>query len=178
MEPPQLARLANNPYLRLRPEKPSMTDAHWNDVYGTKADGEMSWFQARPERSLALIREASPDRASAIVDIGAGTSTLIDTLLAEGYRDFAALDISAAAIARLRNRLGYAGVGIETIAADITEWRPKRQWDIWHDRAVFHFLTNAAIRTHTSQHFPPRSAPAARQSSQPSPSTGRRSAAG
>lgn len=117
---------------------------HWEDVYGSKADDEVSWFQAKPERSLALIREAAPDRASAIIDIGAGTSTLTDTLLAEGYRDLAALDISTTAIARLRDRLGEASDGIEMIVADITDWRPKRQWDTWHDRAVFHFLTNPA----------------------------------
>lgn len=123
-----------------------MTDAvaHWDGVYDARADDEMSWFQASPERSLALIREAAPDRSAGIIDIGAGTSTLIDTLLAEGYRDLAALDISAAAMARLRARLGHAGEGIETIAADITAWRPKRQWNVWHDRAVLHFLTEPA----------------------------------
>lgn len=121
-----------------------MTDAvaHWDGVYDARADDEMSWFQASPERSLALIREAAPDRSAGIVDIGAGTSTLIDTLLADGYRDLTALDISAAAMARLRAQLGHTGEGIETIAADISAWRPKRQWDVWHDRAVFHFLTN------------------------------------
>jgi SAM-dependent methyltransferase len=119
-----------------------MTEAHWDDVYGSKADDEVSWFQATPEQSLALIREAAPDRSASIVDIGAGTSTLIDALLAEGYRDLAALDISAAAIARRRDRLGQTEGGIEMIVTDITRWRPERTWDVWHDRAVFHFLTN------------------------------------
>lgn len=117
---------------------------HWEDVYGSKADDEVSWFQARPERSLALIRQAAPDRSASIIDVGAGTSTLVDALLAEGHLNLAALDISAAAIARLRDRLGTAGGGIEWIVANIAQWQARRQWDIWHDRAVFHFLTGTA----------------------------------
>jgi 2-polyprenyl-3-methyl-5-hydroxy-6-metoxy-1,4-benzoquinol methylase len=124
-----------------------MTDGrrHWDDVYGAKTDDELSWFQARPEVSLRLIRDmTASDRKAPIIDIGAGTSCLVDSLLAVGYRDLTALDISKTAIERHRGRLGAAGNGVDWIVADVTRWRPSRRWDVWHDRAVLHFLTNAA----------------------------------
>lgn len=113
---------------------------HWNEVYDTKANDEVSWFQVRPLTSLALIEAVAPHTAAAVIDIGAGTSTLVDELLARGYRDLTALDISESAIARLRERFRKTGVGVDLIVADITHWDPPRQWDVWHDRAVFHFL--------------------------------------
>jgi SAM-dependent methyltransferase len=115
---------------------------HWEDVYGSKADDAVSWFQPRPELSLKLIHEATAgDRSASIIDIGVGTSCLVDALLADGYRNLSALDISETAIGRHRRRLGPAGDRVEWIVADIAGWRPERQWDVWHDRAVFHFLT-------------------------------------
>jgi len=119
-----------------------MTDIrqHWNEVYDTKADDEVSWFQVRPLTSLALIEAVAPHPAAAVIDIGAGTSTLVDELLVRGYRDLTALDISESAIARLRERFRKSGAGIDPIVADITHWDPPRQWDVWHDRAVLHFL--------------------------------------
>ena len=117
---------------------------YWDQVYDTKSDDEVSWYQARPATSLALIRAAAPDPATAVIDIGAGTSTLIEELLAAGYRDLMALDVSASAIDRLRRRLGKSGEAVRFIVADIAHWQPPRQWGVWHDRAMLHFLTGRA----------------------------------
>jgi SAM-dependent methyltransferase len=123
-----------------------MMDAvtHWNETYTTKAENQVSWFQARPDRSLAFIESAPPNRKASIVDIGGGASRLIDALLAEGYADLTVLDISAAALDRSKTRVGARAKEVFWIVANITEWRPLRVWDVWHDRAVFHFLTDAA----------------------------------
>ena len=122
-----------------------MTDrrAHWDQTYTAKDDTQVSWHQPNPERSLALIKSAAPSSAS-VIDVGGGASRLTDALLAEGYRDLTVLDISQAALERTKARLGDLARMVTWIAADITEWRPMRTWDIWHDRAVFHFLTDAA----------------------------------
>jgi SAM-dependent methyltransferase len=119
---------------------------HWDRVYQTRSDTEVSWYQPQPATSLGLIRSAAPDVSASIIDIGSGTSTLIDVLLAAGYRDLAALDVSAAALDRARKRLGPAGGGVEWIVAEITRWEPLRQWSVWHDRAVFHFLTEPTLQ--------------------------------
>lgn len=131
-----------------------MTDPrqHWDQVYDTKAAHEVSWYQQRPLTSLALIEAAALDPATAVIDIGAGTSTLADELLAAGYRDLTALDVSASAIERVRNRLGGGDAGVDLIVADVTRWETSRRWGVWHDRAVFHFLIDresqdAYIRT-------------------------------
>jgi len=113
---------------------------HWERTYRSKAETDVSWFQARPERSLALIQEAAPDFAAPIIDVGAGASRVVDVLLAAGYTDLTALDISEAALARTRARLGANAARVEFITADITVWTPARHWRVWHDRAVFHFL--------------------------------------
>jgi len=117
---------------------------HWQRVFTTKADAEVSWHQPRPEVSLDLITAAAPDRRAVIIDIGGGTSTLTDHLLAAGYHDLTVLDISEAALERSRERLGGKAGQVAWIAADITEWTPERRWDVWHDRAAFHFLTDTA----------------------------------
>jgi SAM-dependent methyltransferase len=114
---------------------------HWQSVYTARGETEVSWYQPHSERSLQLIRTASPDRAASVVDIGGGASTLVDDLLADGFGDVAVLDISEVALARSRARLGQRADEAAWIVADITRWSPPRQWDIWHDRAVFHFLT-------------------------------------
>jgi len=121
-----------------------MSDAHdhWQRVFTTKADAEVSWYQPRPEVSLELITAAAPDRDAAIIDVGGGTSTLTDHLLAAGYHDLTVLDISEAALTRTRERLGADAGKVAWIAADIAEWTPHRRWDVWHDRAAFHFLTD------------------------------------
>jgi 2-polyprenyl-3-methyl-5-hydroxy-6-metoxy-1,4-benzoquinol methylase len=115
---------------------------HWENVYTTKRENEVSWYQAGPKRSLALITEAAPDKKTAIIDVGGGASTLVRDLSGAGYSDVAVLDISAAALDRAKANLGEASGKIDWIVTDITQWQPPRRWNVWHDRAVFHFLTS------------------------------------
>jgi len=120
--------------------------AHWQAVYTTKAENEVSWFQENPATSLRLIADANASADSAIIDIGGGASRLVDALLAQGFRSLAVLDVSAAALEAAKTRLGPASADVEWIVADVTKWRPAKSYDIWHDRAAFHFLTEAADR--------------------------------
>jgi len=113
--------------------------AHWRRVYETKADTEVSWFQARPS-SLTLIAETGLGPDAAVVDVGAGSSRLVDHLLDAGYRDVTVLDIAPEALERAKARLGERAARVAWIAADVTRWRPERRFDLWHDRAAFHFL--------------------------------------
>jgi SAM-dependent methyltransferase len=117
------------------------TRGHWEDVYAAKSETAVSWYQPHSVRSLELIDAASPDRAASVIDVGGGASTLVDDLLLRGFADLTVLDIADAAMERARRRLGKAADKVRWIAADITQWQPDRTWDIWHDRAVFHFLT-------------------------------------
>lgn len=114
--------------------------AHWEQVYTTKADDSVSWFEENPEFSVALIKTACPARGSAI-DIGGGASRMPEALLALGFADVACLDLSAAALDVAQRRMGDAASRVRLIVADITQWTPDRRYDLWHDRAVFHFLT-------------------------------------
>jgi len=120
--------------------------AHWENVYTTKSENEVSWFQQRPAPSLDLIVQAGATRESAIIDIGGGASRLVDNLVEQGFEDVTVLDLSAAALAAARNRLGAAAQRVRWIVADATSWEPARAYDIWHDRAAFHFLTDADDR--------------------------------
>ena len=119
------------------------TPEHWDQVYSTKNDDELSWYQAHPEHSLDLIRSAASNISASILDVGGGVSRLIDALLALGYSDLTVLDVSKAALDRSKERLGKLAERVSWITADITQWSPLRTWDVWHDRAVFHFLTSA-----------------------------------
>lgn len=127
-------------------DEPDALKQHWESVYGTKGPTEVSWYQATPVTSLSLIRASGAVPATKIIDIGGGASTLADHLLAEGFSDITVLDLSPAAIEQSRQRLGPSADRIQWIAADITKWQPPTQYGIWHDRAVFHFLTDPASR--------------------------------
>jgi len=119
---------------------------HWQNVYATKGEAEVSWFQDCPAISREMIRAASPDQNAAIIDIGGGASRLVDVLLQDGYRDIAVLDLSANALDAAKKRIGTAASKVDWIVADATTWRPERRWDVWHDRAAFHFLTDPLDR--------------------------------
>ncbi|MEO7103911.1 MAG: class I SAM-dependent methyltransferase [Gemmatimonadaceae bacterium] len=120
---------------------------HWENIHATKGPNDVSWFEPRASRSLALIERMTPDRATAIIDVGAGASTLVDSLLDSGYRNIKVLDISAAALDRARQRLGERAASVEWIEADILSTDlPAATVDVWHDRAVFHFLTSETDR--------------------------------
>jgi trans-aconitate methyltransferase len=119
---------------------------HWDHVYATKGEAEVSWFQDSPAISLDMIRAANPDHRAAIIDIGGGASRLVDALLQDGYRDIAVLDLSANALDAAKKRLGRAASTIDWIVADATAWQPAKTYDVWHDRAAFHFLTDPGDR--------------------------------
>ena len=119
---------------------------HWNDTYSAKAENQVSWFQVNPERSLELIIAAAPAHNAPIIDIGGGASRLADTLLALGYGDLTVLDIAETGLSRSKARLGAQAKKISWIVADVTTWQPPRRWQVWHDRAVFHFLTEPAAQ--------------------------------
>jgi 2-polyprenyl-3-methyl-5-hydroxy-6-metoxy-1,4-benzoquinol methylase len=121
--------------------------AHWDKVYSTKGPDEVSWYRPHLERSLGLIQRAVPDRSARIIDVGAGASTLVDDLLQFGYTDITVLDISEAAIAVAKKRLGDASQAVKWLCADVTKAEfPPASFDLWHDRAVFHFLTEVEDR--------------------------------
>ena len=114
--------------------------AHWENVYESKGEREVSWFQESPAPSLDLIALTGATTSSAIVDIGGGASRLVDALLAMGHQDVTVLDLSMAALAAARERLGRDADRAKWIVADVTAWRPETRYDVWHDRAAFHFL--------------------------------------
>jgi ubiquinone/menaquinone biosynthesis C-methylase UbiE len=123
------------------------TKTHWENVYETKASTEVSWFQEYPEVSLQLIERSNVDKSGQIIDIGGGASTLADNLLVRNYQNITVLDISAAALQVARERIGSQSKVVNWLVADITQVQlPHNFYDVWHDRAVFHFLTNAADR--------------------------------
>ncbi len=114
---------------------------HWNTVYATKPADSVSWYQSVPQLSLDMIGRAGLAQEAAVIDIGGGASALAGCLLQAGYRDVTVLDISATALQVARAGLGEDAGRIRWIVDDITAWRPERRYDLWHDRAVFHFLT-------------------------------------
>jgi len=116
--------------------------AHWQQVYAARQAAQRSWFRLHLEVSLTLIHRAAPDLATPILDAGAGESTLVDDLLTAGYTDLTILDISDQALDHSRTRLGPAATKITWLAADLLTARlPQHHFGVWHDRAVFHFLT-------------------------------------
>ncbi len=120
--------------------------AHWERIYKTKASTELSWFEPHPETSLRLIGNAALDRAARIIDVGGGESLLVDRLLDLSFRNLSVLDVSAQALTRAQARLGQRRDMVRWIDCDVTEFRTKARFDLWHDRAAFHFLTEPEDR--------------------------------
>lgn len=114
---------------------------HWNKVYDSKMPTEVSWYEPMPETSLNYIAECKLEEDAAIIDIGGGDSFLAEFLLARGFKDVTVVDISEKAIERAKQRLGERAEEITWIVADASEFKPDKQYDLWHDRAAFHFLT-------------------------------------
>jgi SAM-dependent methyltransferase len=125
-----------------------MTDRkdHWEQVYRNKSPLEVSWYQKRPTLSLELIAHTGIDKGAPIIDIGGGASTLVDALLDEGYTNISVLDISSNALSQAQGRLGERAKAVDWIVADITSFSAMVKYSLWHDRAVFHFLTDKADR--------------------------------
>jgi SAM-dependent methyltransferase len=115
--------------------------AHWEGVYTKKGENEVSWFQENPAPSLELIAQVGATPASAIIDIGGGASRLVDNLIDRDFEDVTVLDLSEAALEAAKGRLGGRAARVHWIAADATVWEPAKVYDVWHDRAAFHFLT-------------------------------------
>lgn len=119
---------------------------HWNQVYETKGPLNVSWYQRRPEVSLALIAAAGSSKDAGIIDVGGGAAVLVDCLLDAGYTGVAVLDLSGIALNHSRARLGARASEVEWFPADVTTFKPPHRFGLWHDRAVFHFLTAADDR--------------------------------
>ena len=113
---------------------------HWESVFREKQESEVSWFQERPSTSLDLIARTGVARNAKIVDVGGGASRLVDALLDVGYQDVAVVDIAGAALAKSRTRLAERAGRVRWVTSDIVEWTPDEVFDVWHDRAVFHFM--------------------------------------
>ena len=115
---------------------------HWENIYNTKKLQEVSWYQPVPESSLNYINASQLDKNSRIIDVGGGDSFLVDNLLSLGYTNVSVLDISAKAIERAKTRLGKKADEVTWIVSDITSFEPEEKYDLWHDRAAFHFLND------------------------------------
>jgi SAM-dependent methyltransferase len=132
--------------------------AHWENVYATKGEKEVSWFQENPAPSLELMALAGLSADAAIIDIGGGASRFVDALVERKIGRITVLDLSAAALdaarERLEQRFGDKGAaGVEWVVADVTTWEPSQTYDLWHDRAAFHFLTDASDRSAYVRHL-------------------------
>jgi len=122
-------------------------EAHWETVFRTKAPDAVSWYRPHLEVSLDLITRRAPERSASIVDVGAGESTLVDDLLSAGYEEITILDVSKTAIEATRTRLGPAAERVRWIVGDVNQVSlPQQAFDVWHDRAVFHFLVDPGQR--------------------------------
>lgn len=119
---------------------------HWDRIYSARPAEELTWFQKHPAVSLELIERTGVGSTAAVIDIGGGDSVLVDSLLELGYEDLTVLDVSPAALERAKLRLGEKGESVHWVASDVTHFEPKMSYDLWHDRAVFHFLTAGTDR--------------------------------
>ena len=123
------------------------TKEHWENVYSTKAADEVSWFQEHARLSLQIIRDSALAPDGRIIDVGGGASTLVDDLLSAGFSKITVLDLSAAALAKAKARLGSRAASVQWLEANILDVTlPASAYDVWHDRAVFHFLTSESER--------------------------------
>jgi SAM-dependent methyltransferase len=120
-------------------------DAYWDRVYASKGDAELSWYEPEPRRSMELILDVSHG-SGRVIDVGGGSSVLVDRLLDQRFDRIAVLDISHVALERAKARLGERAARVEWIEADVTKVDDLGQFDVWHDRAVFHFMTEPADR--------------------------------
>jgi len=119
---------------------------HWIQVYADKAPTAVSWFQETPEPSLRALNRFGASPSSSLIDVGGGASNLVDALLEQGWQDITVLDIAAPALEAAKARLGPLADKVQWEVADITDWHPARKFGVWHDRAVFHFLTEPQQR--------------------------------
>jgi len=119
---------------------------HWQAVNETKSATDVSWYEPVPQRSLELIEATGLPPEASLVDVGGGASTLVGHLLVAGFGDITVLDVARAALEGSKARLGTAGDRVQWIASDVTAWQPPRRYDLWHDRAVFHFLVDVTLR--------------------------------
>lgn len=117
---------------------------HWETIYQNKSFHEMSWYQATPAISLQFISDLRIDKSASIIDIGGGDSHFVDNLLGLGFSDITVLDVSESAIRRAEARLGHLAEKVTWIAEDVTQFKPEKKYELWHDRAAFHFLTDAS----------------------------------
>lgn len=115
---------------------------HWENIYENRAPDEVSWYQATPSTSLDFVRRLKLPKSANIIDVGGGESFLIDYLLEKGFENITMLDISDAAIRHARQRVGGQAKQVNWLVTDVLEYEPEVQYDFWHDRATFHFLTN------------------------------------
>src|SRR5258708_3989791 len=114
---------------------------HWERIYLTKQPNELSWTQENPKTSLDFIHRFNLPKQASIIDIGGGDSRLADKLIDEGFEDITVLDISAKGLTRAKERLGEKAKKIKWVVSDIMEFKTEKTYDLWHDRATFHFLT-------------------------------------
>jgi 2-polyprenyl-3-methyl-5-hydroxy-6-metoxy-1,4-benzoquinol methylase len=121
-------------------------ESHWEHVYQGRVADELSWFQLSPTTSVRLVESAVEGRGS-VLDVGAGSSSLVDVLLTESFEDLTVLDVSGTALDSVRRRLAERGQHVNLVHVDLLEWKPVRTFDVWHDRAVFHFLTRPDQRS-------------------------------
>ncbi len=122
--------------------------SHWENVYQTKSSTDVSWYETDPKQSLDLIHKAAGEKRGRVIDVGGGQSFLVDRLLDLGFAQVAVLDISNVAIEATKARLGERASQVKWMVADITQAESLGEFDIWHDRAVFHFITDAGDRKH------------------------------
>lgn len=127
-----------------RPASSSAREKHWNTIYRERDGRSLSWFQEEPTVSLELLDVLGVGAASSVVDVGGGESVLVDRLVARGFADVTVLDVSTAALAASRERVGHCS-RVTWIVRDVLTWRPERRYDLWHDRAVLHFMTGTEI---------------------------------